>query len=49
VAREEPINVKALLDQQGIVLTNYQQLIELGITNYQIVRAQRPADGKQEK
>src|SRR5262245_55518980 len=26
VEREEPINVKSLLEQRGIVLTNYQQL-----------------------
>ncbi|MCI0533893.1 MAG: hypothetical protein L0Z50_01555 [Verrucomicrobiales bacterium] len=49
VQREEPINVKSLLDQQGIVLTNYQQLVELGITNYQIVRAQRPVEGGSDK
>lgn len=39
IAREEPINIRDLLDQQGIVLTNYQQLIDLGITNYTIARA----------
>lgn len=39
VTRQEPINIKSLLEQQGIVLTNYQQLIELGITNYTIARA----------
>lgn len=44
VQREEPINVRSLLDQQGIMLTNYQQLVEMGITNYQIVRAQRPVE-----
>jgi len=49
VQREEPINVKSLLDQRGIVLTNYQQLAEMGITNYQIVRAQRPAEATDEK
>ena len=41
VQREEPIGIKALLEAQGIVLTNYQQLVQMGITNYQIVRAQR--------
>jgi hypothetical protein len=49
VERQEPINVKSLLDQQGIVLTNYQQLVEMGITNYQIVRAQRQAEVQSEK
>jgi hypothetical protein len=49
VQREEPINVKSILDQQGIVLTNYQQLLEMGITNYQIVRAQQPAEGQDAK
>ncbi len=39
IAREEPINIRDLLDQHGIVLTNYQQLIDLGITNYTIARA----------
>jgi len=34
--RKEPVAIKALLEQQGIVLTNYQQLIEFGITNYTI-------------
>jgi flagellar biosynthesis GTPase FlhF len=37
--RKEPVNVKGLLEQQGIVLTNYQQLIELGITNYSVRHA----------
>lgn len=41
--RKEPVAVKALLDQQGIVLTNYQQLIELGITNYIIQKDAHPA------
>lgn len=40
--RKEPIAVKALLDQQGIRLTNYQQLIELGVTNYVVKHGPRP-------
>jgi hypothetical protein len=46
IQREEPINVKSLLDQRGIVLTNYQQLVEMGITNYQIIRAPRPDEAQ---
>ena len=46
IQRKEPINAKSLLDslfeQKGITLTNYQQLVEMGLTNYQIVRAQKP-------
>ncbi len=42
ITRKEPMNVKNLLDERGFVVTNYQQLIEMGITNYQIVRAQKP-------
>jgi hypothetical protein len=43
--RTEPIGVKTLLDQQKIVITNYQQLVNLGITNYVIRRAEKiPAD-----
>ena len=42
IERTQPIAVKALLDQQGIVLTNYQQLIEIGITNYIIQKAPPP-------
>ncbi|MBI2948975.1 MAG: hypothetical protein HYY23_15145 [Verrucomicrobia bacterium] len=41
--RKEPVNVKGLLEQQGIVLTNYQQLIEFGITNYSVRHAPRPS------
>lgn len=40
--RKEPLAVKALLEQQGIVLTNYQQLIGLGVTNYVIQHGPRP-------
>lgn len=36
--RKEPVAIKSLLDQQGIVLTNYQQLRDFGITNYIIQR-----------
>lgn len=36
--RKEPVAIKSLLEQQGIVLTNYQQLISFGITNYTIQR-----------
>ena len=46
ITRTEPMDVKSLLDQKGIVVTNYQQLIEMGITNYQIVRAQKPITAK---
>lgn len=38
VQRTEPIAIGQLLQQQGIVLTNYQQLVEIGITNYTIKR-----------
>ena len=40
--RKEPLAVRALLEQQGIVLTNYQQLITLGVTNYVIQHRPRP-------
>ncbi|MBM3840829.1 MAG: hypothetical protein FJ398_23305 [Verrucomicrobia bacterium] len=40
--RKEPLNIKGLLEQQGFVLTNYQQLIELGITNYSVRHAPKP-------
>ena len=40
--RKEPLAVRALLEQQGIVLTNYQQLITLGVTNYVIQHGPRP-------
>ena len=40
--RKEPLAVRALLEQQGIVLTNYQQLITLGVTNYVIQHAPKP-------
>jgi hypothetical protein len=49
IQRKEPINIKSVLDQQGITLTNYQQLVELGITNYQIVRAQQPVNAAEAK
>jgi hypothetical protein len=43
--RTEPIGIKNLLDQQKIVITNYQQLVSLGITNYSIRRAEKvPVD-----
>jgi hypothetical protein len=38
IQRTEPIAISQLLQQQGIVLTNYQQLVEIGITNYTIKR-----------
>lgn len=44
--RKEPIAVRALLEQQGIILTNYQQLIDYGITNYTI-RRNPPAEQAQ--
>ncbi|MBI4661191.1 MAG: hypothetical protein HY735_20365 [Verrucomicrobia bacterium] len=40
--RKEPIDVRPLLEQQGFVLTNYQQLISLGITNYTLQRSPKP-------
>ena len=40
--RKEPLAVRALLEQQGIVLTNYQQLITLGVTNYVIQHGRKP-------
>jgi TolA-binding protein len=42
VERTEPVGVKGLLDQHGIVLTNYQQLHQIGITNYVIQRKGQP-------
>lgn len=36
--RAEPIGIKSLLEQQGIVLTNYQELVSRGITNYTVHR-----------
>ena len=47
VERQEPINVNSLLESQGIVFTNYQQLVEMGITNYQIIRASKPATAEE--
>ena len=41
--RKEPIGVKALLEQQGIVITNYNQLRALGLTNYSIRRIIPPS------
>lgn len=43
--RKEPVAVRALLEQQGISLTNYQQLTTLGITNYVIQHAPKPPPG----
>jgi hypothetical protein len=39
--RKEPIAVRALLEQHGIVFTNYQELASRGITNY-IIQRNRP-------
>lgn len=38
VERKEPVAIRSLLEQQGIIITNYQQLAEYGITNYVIQR-----------
>lgn len=38
IERKDPVVVNNILEQQGIVLTNYQQLIGLGVTNYIVQR-----------
>lgn len=45
--RTEPIAIQGLLGQQGIVLTNYQELISRGITNYVVRRASKPTTQEQ--
>ena len=46
IERTQPIAVRALLEQQGIILTNYQQLIEMGVTNY-VIQNTPPSDPNQ--
>jgi hypothetical protein len=36
--RSEPIIINEMLETHGIVITNYQQLIQWGVTNYQVQR-----------
>jgi hypothetical protein len=43
LGRKEPIGVRALLQKDGIQITNVQQLQEFGLTNYTIRRAQPQA------
>ena len=38
IERKDPLVVNGILEQQGIVLTNYQQLIGMGVTNYIVQR-----------
>lgn len=40
--RKEPVAIKGMLEQQGIILTNYQQLIDFGITNYTVRHGYKP-------
>lgn len=46
IKRAEPINIRHLLEDQNIQITNYQQLVRMGLTNYQIIRAQKPETAK---
>lgn len=43
IERKEPISIKSILEQKGIVLSNYKQLVDLGLTNYVIRRNPPPA------
>ena len=43
-ARRAPVSATAMLKERGIVFTNYNQLRQLGITNFSIRRAPPPPD-----
>jgi|GEM_PF-1172099 len=47
--RTEPINIKGILESQNIVLTNYQELIGRGITNYVVRRARKVQQAPQQQ
>jgi hypothetical protein len=40
---DQMVNVTELIQSSGLVITNYQQLQELGVEEYQIVRPAEPA------
>jgi hypothetical protein len=42
LGRKEPLNVRSLLEKDGVQITNIQQLAEYGLTNYVIRRAPAP-------
>ncbi len=43
LGRKEPLNVRSLLEKDGVQITNIQQLAEYGLTNYVIRRAPAPS------
>lgn len=49
IERKEPIAINDLLVQQGITITNYQQLHVFGVTNYVVQRAPPKPQGEIQK